>query len=272
MKRKLKIIIFTDLDGTLLDSITYSYRRTLPLIKELKRKKIPIIFCTAKTRTENEYYQKKFKIKDPFIVENGGAIFIPKNYFSFYFPYQKIKSNYQVIELGVSYSKIRKKIKKVQKKLKCNIMGFGDLDSKEVAKITGLKSALAELAKQREYDESFMIENKAQEKKIIRELKKEGLQVQSGGKFYNTSSFRSNKGNAVKILSSLFKKKGDKIRTIGLGDSQNDLSLLKKVDLPILVQKPPGVWDPNIKEVSGLIKIKKIGPRGWAEAIKKYVL
>ena len=194
----------------------------------------------------------------------------------------------------MSYLKIREKIKKVQKKLKCNIMGFGDLGPKEVAKITGLKLSLAELAKQREYNETFMIESKDQEKKIIRELKKEGLQVQFGGRFYSASSLRRDKGKAVKILSSLFKKKNDKplttfqknrlgkrftqkvmrgkIKTIGLGDSQNDLSLLKKVDLPILVQKPPGIWDPNIKGVSGLIKIKKIGPQGWVEAIKKYVL
>ena len=151
-------------------------------------------------------------------------------------------------------------------------MGFGDLGPEEVAKITGLKPSLARLAKQREYNETFMIGNKDQEKKIIRELKKEGLQVQFGGKFYSASSLGSDKGKAVKILSSLFKKKNDKIKTIGLGDSQNDLSLLKKVDLPILFQKPPGTWDPNIKGVSGLIKIKKIGPQGWAEAIKKYVL
>ena len=80
---KTKIIVFTDLDGTMIDRDTYSFEIALPLLKELKKSKIPVIFCTAKTKKENEYYQKKLKVECPFIVENGGAIFIPKNYFSY---------------------------------------------------------------------------------------------------------------------------------------------------------------------------------------------
>jgi mannosyl-3-phosphoglycerate phosphatase len=270
MPGKPKIIVFTDLDGTLLDFITYSFQVALPVIKELKKKKIPIILCTNKTRAENEYYQKKLKITDPFIVESGGAIFIPKNYFSFSFPYQKTKVNYKVIELGAPYSKVRKKIKKVREKLKYNIAGFADLSPKGIAKITGLNLAQAKLAQQRDYNEPFIIEVGTKEK-IMKEFKKGGLQIQFGGRFYNASSSKSNKGKAIKILSSLFKKKFGKIKTIGLGDSQNDLSMLKAVDFAVLVQSPSGKWTPGIK-LKKIIKIKEVGPRGWAKAIKKYAL
>jgi mannosyl-3-phosphoglycerate phosphatase len=270
MSENPRIIVFTDLDGTLLDFITYSFQKALPVIKELKKKKIPIIFCTNKTRAENEYYQKKLKIADPFIVENGGAIFIPKNYFSFSFPYQKSKSNYKVIELGIPYSKIRKKIKKVREKLNCIIAGFGDLSPKSIAKITGLNLAKTRLARQRDYNEPFIAGIGAEEK-IMKELKKEKLQVQFGGRFYNASSRKSNKGKAIKILSSLFKKEFGKIKTIGLGDSQNDLFMFKAVDFPVLVQKPSGKWSPEIR-LKKIIKIKEVGPQGWVKAIKKYAL
>ena len=269
MARESKIVIFTDLDGTLLDSTTYSYQAAFSIIKELKERRVPIIFCTAKTRAENEYYQKKLKIKDPFIVENGGAIFIPKNYFAFNFPYQKKKNNYRVIELGTSYSKIREKIKKVRKKISCEVVGFGDLNTKEIANLTNLNLPFAKRAQQRDYDETFVIE-KGNEEKIVKELKREGVQVQFGGKFYDASSPKSNKGKAVKILVSLFKKEFGKIKTLGLGDSQNDLSMLEAVDIPILVQKPSGKWSSEIK-LKGIIKIREIGPKGWKKAIEKYV-
>jgi len=74
------ILVFTDLDGTLLDSDTYSYKSALPALKLIKNKKIPLIFCSSKTKSEIEMYRKRIGNDDPFISENGGGIFIPKDY------------------------------------------------------------------------------------------------------------------------------------------------------------------------------------------------
>jgi len=78
---KLKPVIFTDLDGTLLELETYSYAKALPSINYLRKKGIPIVFCSAKTRAEQEVYRKELQINDPFIVENGGAVFVFQGYF-----------------------------------------------------------------------------------------------------------------------------------------------------------------------------------------------
>ena len=48
------LLVFTDLDGTLLDHETHSFKRALPAIKILKEKNIPLIFSTSKTRAEIE--------------------------------------------------------------------------------------------------------------------------------------------------------------------------------------------------------------------------
>ena len=77
----MKFVLFTDLDGTLLDA-NYSCELVKPVVKELKRKGVPIVFCTTKTRAECEYYRRELRINDPFIVENGSAIFIPVGYFT----------------------------------------------------------------------------------------------------------------------------------------------------------------------------------------------
>ncbi|MBI5025340.1 MAG: HAD-IIB family hydrolase [Nitrospirae bacterium] len=77
------LIIFTDLDGTLLDYHTYSFEKAGPAIELLKKKDIPLVICSSKTRAEIEYYRKKLGNHHPFISENGGGIFIPKDYFKF---------------------------------------------------------------------------------------------------------------------------------------------------------------------------------------------
>ena len=77
-KKRTRILIYTDLDGTLLDHHTYSFQKALPALAEIKKRSVPLILCSSKTKGEIEEYQKKLKVRHPFISENGGAIFIPR--------------------------------------------------------------------------------------------------------------------------------------------------------------------------------------------------
>lgn len=155
---KLRLIIFTDLDGTLLDRETYSYEKVLETISTLKKHKIPIVFCSHKTCAELQIYLRKLAINDPFIVENGGAIFVPCNYFAFDFEYHKIVDDNFVIELGTSYEYIRTKLKKIENEIGMPIKGFGDMSIEEVAEDSGLTFELAACAKKREYDETLKLD------------------------------------------------------------------------------------------------------------------
>ena len=67
----MKKIIFSDLEGTLLDGSNYSYNQSLEMINSLHSRGVPIVFCSAKTKTEQEVYSEELNIADPFIVENG---------------------------------------------------------------------------------------------------------------------------------------------------------------------------------------------------------
>ena len=68
---KEKTIIFTDLDGTLLDHTTYSFDAAIPMLDYIKVNKIPLIIVTSKTKDEVLRIQKLLDMKGPFIVENG---------------------------------------------------------------------------------------------------------------------------------------------------------------------------------------------------------
>ena len=69
-----RIVVVTDIDGSLLDFSTYSWEEAIPAINLLKRRKTLLVFCTSKTRAELVYLQDKMRIRDPFISETGGAI------------------------------------------------------------------------------------------------------------------------------------------------------------------------------------------------------
>jgi mannosyl-3-phosphoglycerate phosphatase len=265
----LKQIVFTDLDGTLLDAVDYSYEKSLDAIERLKRSGIPLVFCSAKTRAEQEVYRRKMGVFHPFIVENGGAIFIPCNYFPFSFVYHKTVDGLLVIELGLPCDQIRRLLTKVKEEGGFHFRGFGEMSAEEVAMETGLDVESAKLAKEREYDETIEFDVSGGEvSKALQRIRQAGLNWAHGGRFYNVIG-DSDKGKAVRIVSNLYCKLWGEIETIGLGDSQNDLPMLCEVDIPILVQKRDYSWEKI--DLPHLHRVQGIGPEGWRRAIEALV-
>lgn len=277
----MKQIIFTDLDGTLLDSETYSYEKSLAAINRLKKNGIPIIFCSAKTRAEQEIYRHELGLFHPFIVENGSAIFIPRAYFPFPFDYHKVVDGLLAIELAIPYSRVKKLLDKIRRENDFRFRGFGDMSAVEVAEITGLNIESARLAQHREYAETIVMaisqspehgEGEAKQShitpedldKFLKTLREAGLNWAYGGQFYHVMG-GGDKGKAVEILNDLYRKMWGRLKSIGLGNSLNDLPMLSQVDIPILVQKRDYNWEhinlPRLRKVQG------VGPEGWSKAI-----
>ncbi|MFC1894102.1 bifunctional mannosyl-3-phosphoglycerate synthase/mannosyl-3 phosphoglycerate phosphatase [Chloroflexota bacterium] len=264
-----KKVVFTDLDGTLLHPVNYSYSPALDMIRSLQGKNIPIVFCSAKTSGEQISYREELGINDPFIVENGGAIFIPRDYFRFPFSCDRKVDDYLVIELGMSYTEVRMRLDRARKKSDLEMVGFGDMSNEEVALKADLSLRAAELAKQREYSETIILEGDQRKiNQALEAIKNTGLDYIFGGRFYEVMG-SNDKGRAVKILSELYKLNFGEVMTIGIGDSENDTPMLKVVDKPRLVQTPKNRWIkitvPNLKRVRG------IGPKGWSRAIKDLI-
>jgi mannosyl-3-phosphoglycerate phosphatase len=261
------LLVFTDLDGTLLDHETYSFEQALPAIKALKEKNVPLIICSSKTRAEIETVRSQLQNNHPFISENGGAIFVPKGYFPQKFNFTRENLDYLVVELGTSYSKLRDSIKKMRSFTQKKVKGFGDLDSQEVARLCGFSLEQAKLAKKREYDEPFILEDETFKQKIQEIARRSNLKITRGGRFYHLTG-PNDKGKAVLMLEDIYKEKSEKLKTIAVGDSSNDLPMLKAVDYPVLVKKPDGSYDRSVK-LDNLILSSGKGPSGWRDALSK---
>ncbi|MBI5055720.1 MAG: HAD-IIB family hydrolase [Nitrospirae bacterium] len=259
-----KSIIFTDLDGTLLDYSDYSFEAALPALQLIKEKNIPLIICSSKTRKEIEHYRRKLYNLHPFISENGGGIFIPKGYFKFQLSDLELMieedNPYDLIRLGAKYSDLRKALNELRTE-GFDIKGFGDMTVEEVSVVTGLSIEEAEMAKERDFDEPFIFtDGKEDVRKLLDRIKKKGF-TYTQGQFHHILS-NSDKGKAVSILIDLYKREFAEISAIAIGDSSNDIPMLEAVDYPVIVQKPGGAYDAQIN-LPGLIKADGIGPEGW---------
>jgi mannosyl-3-phosphoglycerate phosphatase len=264
-----QLIIFTDLDGTLLDYHNYSCERAAPLVSRLKGAGIIIVFCSSKTRAEQELYRRKLGNSSPFIVEDGGAIFIKKGYFPFHYDYQRVIGSYHVIELGMPYKEIGIRLNEVKQKNNLSFRGFGDMDTAQVASVTGLDMVSAGLAQKREYEETLNLTGSEEETNLIlNKIEKAGLKWTRGTRFYGVTG-GNDKGKAVKILIGLFNRKLGRIKTIGIGDSLNDVPMLAEVDIPVLVQKPGNYWEEV--ELSNIYRVEGVGPEGWVRAVEKFI-
>ncbi|RJQ43135.1 MAG: HAD-IIB family hydrolase [Nitrospiraceae bacterium] len=263
-------IIFTDLDGTLLNYSEYSFAEALPALQLVKDKDVPLILCSSKTRKEIELYRVKLGIDHPFISENGGGIFIPEDYFKLgidNFKFQ-IEKELVLIRLGAEYSKLRKALQELRAE-GFDVRGFGDMTTKDIADATGQCMDEAELAKERDFDEPFIYSGSTHKLPLlINAITAKGFHYTKGKLSHITGD--NDKGKAVAILTDLYKKKYGEIITIGIGDSPNDIPMLMKVARPVIVQQPDGKYDVPA-DIPGLIKAAGIGPVGWNRIILKLI-
>jgi mannosyl-3-phosphoglycerate phosphatase len=260
-----RLIIFTDLDGTLLDVESYCFHPAIEALTRVKETDTPLIFCSSKTSAEQQYYQREMGIRAPFIAENGSALFIPEGYFPFAFHCERLASGYQVIELGVSSNVIQRELQAARQETRIPFRGYADLSIEELCHLTGLDPEAASRACRREYSETLVGVSQIETERLNQTLLSAGLSCTWGSRFCTVASSQIDKGKAVGRLTGLFKKLYGAVKTVGLGDGANDAALLGAVEEAFLIQKPDRSWEtisvPRLKPVVG------VGPIGWNRVV-----
>lgn len=260
------LIVFSDLDGTLLDGSDYSFDKAKPALLQLRERDIPLVLCTSKTRSEVEFYRDRLDNRDPFVVENGGAVYIPRDYYAFRFAYDRATADYFVLELGAPYQTLVRALSGLKSRTAISLRGFSDMTTQEVASRCDLSLHQAVMAKQREYDEPFLILEPEAASALTDAA---DIPITQGDRFYHIAA--SDKGSAVSLLIDLFKRSDPDALSVGIGGALNDLPLLMAVDIPIWVGANDGAHDcrvalPRLRYAEG------VGPEGWNSAITNLLI
>lgn len=258
-------LIFTDLDGTLLDHNSYSAKPADLLIQRIIDQSIgSVIPITSKTRSELRALQESIPISEAIAAtENGAVIHMPHGY-----PFAS-KSNPQNIFLGIDYPKIVERILALPQPLRRHIRGFADMSEAEVAKATGLELAAAGLAKQREASEPFLWSGSAEALEELRLIMANAnIQIQRGGRFYHFTGHATKVGAMARIKDSFVERRTDcEFISIALGDGPNDLGMIEAADFGVIMPNPDGI---TIQSTTSHVRTASApGPAGWVIAVSE---
>lgn len=250
-------VVFTDLDGTLLDADTYSPDLARPAVARLKAAGIPIVFCSAKTAAEQAPIRRNLRITDPYIVENGSAI---------------VFDDGTRHVLGLPAQEIQRRLATIRASSGLDFRGFHEVSVATVAAVTGLALDVATFAQQRDYSATIFTPFGPDDLALFQTLCAEnGLHAPSGGRFFTVTGARGDKGTAIKLMMGFFSGGGriyppTRHTTIGIGDSPNDVPMLAVVDRAYIVQRPDGTW--HDRGIPTAVRVPAIGPAGWSWVVE----
>jgi len=251
--------VVSDVDGTLMDH-SYDLTPAKETIKTLQKLSIPVILCTSKTASEVKVIRKELNLTDPYIVENGAAVYGES----------LEKVNGEII-LGKRYEYLEEILNFISKEIDYKLIPLNSLTDKEATKLTGLKGNSLNLMRDRHWSMPFLNPPTFLEEKITICCKKFKVDIFKGNRMSHLLSINSNKGKAINALKQYSNIQNIKI--IGLGDSPNDLPLLLNSDIRIVI---PGIDGPNSALIEQLNKYEFIlasepNGNGWKNEINKLI-
>ncbi len=249
-------LVFTDLDGTLLDHHTYDHTPALTALQRLREGKVPVIPVSSKTLAELKVIRSRLHLKGPAVAENGAVIAYPGE-------------KPQVAPPG--YHLLRDFLIDRRANPRFDTFGFGDMDLEEVMQHTGLPREDAKRAMKRLASEPFLWRGDSESLAAFRrEATDKQLRLLQGGRFMHLLG-NTDKGQAVRLVVKHLRSHGKAVtRTIALGDSDNDRDMLLAVDNPVIIRKPDGSHM-SLAERPDAILTDQPGPAGWNQAILQLI-
>lgn len=255
-------IIFTDLEGTLLDIHTQQWQPASEWLARLKQREIPVILCSSKTAAEMMLLQKELGIGPlPLIAENGAVIQMGDDW-------QDADGPRRII--GSPHEEIQHVLTQLRENDGFKFTTFSDVPEQTISDWTGMSLKHAALAQLHEASETLIWRDSDERMQAFDEtLASLGLQFVRGARFWHVLDQRGGKAQAVSgLLSCYQQKEGFRRVSIGLGDGPNDAPLLDSTDYAVVVKglNRDGVFlkDDTPERV---YHTRSSGPEGWREGL-----
>ena len=259
-------MIFSDMDGTLLDHHSYSFEAAKPTLCKLRLKEIPVIPTTSKTYAEMRSLRHRIGLEGPFIVENGAAVYIPTYFLKRkpsatttidgFWRKQFIASKEHWIEL----------LEQVGTEYAGQYQQFSKMSVADIQGCTGLDAQAASLAAKRQFGEPVLwLGDEKTKAKFIQAIKDKGAYPLEGGRFIHVSG-NCDKGQALRWLVDQYQSQfNTEVKTFALGDGKNDVAMLEAADVSIRILSPTN--PPPTVQKDNVYTSSLTGPEGWNEML-----
>ena len=251
----MRLLIFTDLDGTLLDHHSYSFAPALPALTEIRRRGYPLILVSSKTRTELLNLREELQLEFPFICENGAAVHWQEN------------NRWQCQAFSPPRASIDAVLQELRRTCDYRFTAFMDCTAEQIATLTDLPLEKARLAGDREYTEPLLWQDSPERlHRFLQQLDGHGLQGVQGGRFLSIMG-KFSKASAMTWLVQRYQSQAPTM-TIALGDSPNDEAMLQAADIAVVIQSDRSA-QLEVNQPRWVIRTSQPGPAGWQEAMER---
>jgi mannosyl-3-phosphoglycerate phosphatase len=255
-----RLVVFSDLDGTLLDHDTYEWQIAAPAIDELKRRGYPIVLVSSKTLAEIEGYRDAMRLAGPVVAENGAVISVPGGYF-------------RDAPIPGTPAPDREELQKIFEEIRAgagyDCQGFYELGAAGIAAATGLSRPEAARANERVASEPILWRDSPDRiAGFASAAERRGLRCIQGGRFLHLMG-QTDKADAVGLLLDAYHRKWPQaeLTSVALGDGPNDLDMLRAADVAVVIRGKHSHAMP-LDGHARVVSPDHRGPAGWLSAIE----
>ncbi|CAI8329413.1 MAG: Glucosyl-3-phosphoglycerate/mannosyl-3-phosphoglycerate phosphatase [Opitutia bacterium UBA7350] len=263
-------LIYTDLDASLLDA-SYQWREAEPALEAIRALGVPLILNSSKTLAEMLPLAAVMDPLAPIIAENGTVLAYPQEA-DLVEGGGYAAGSYQVKSCGMKRSELLSIAENLRGKHRYSYKGFSEMKSEQLMGLLHLNRKQAEAALDRHSTEPILWESSSKDLEAFSEaLAKEGIVLVRGGHFQHLMPAGQSKGSALtRVLQCYQARNPDlKWKTLAIGDSPNDSSMLEVADAAIVI--------PNPKR--GTLQLKRAdyctaeapGPVGWGASVLEFL-
>ena len=248
-------LLFSDVDGTMLDADTYRWDEALPGIECARRYGVPIIFNTSKTEQETRLLGETLGINAPFSIENGGAVYVPPGTFD-------DGEKEGLIPFGAPYPVIRAALDELASSFR--FQGISDMSEKEVEAACGLPAGAMAAARERRFTEPLVWRDEPERlDEFAEQLRSHGLNLKRGDRFVHVMG-TTDKRVALEHLVPRYRRQYPEVASVALGNGPNDLGMMDAADIAVVINNPGGrnIQYPGARVPEGT------GPAAWSRAVQ----
>ena len=265
-----RLVIFSAVEGTLLDSASRRWTGAEDALAELERRRVPLVLCTGGTRAQLEPLRTKIGHGHPFITEGGGGLFIPDAYFTMKLEGAHRAGRYFCVPCAKDYAATVAGLAEIAREAGADVLGFSEMTAREIARNEGESSREAERAREREFSEKFFFAGESGDigKRFATLARERGWHAVPGEPFWQFSS-SAGPERAIRQLMRFYQAAlHQKLRSVGIGSSAEDLPLLSAVSQRIVLPRHGEKFESAL--VAGLPRsthASASGPVGWNENV-----